>query len=95
MDDTKLGDLDADRPAADLLTVPPPVPTGPLPNLVPGAASLQPGQEEFEHHDGDNDRDSAYGESLRAGDTASITSAITKYRYENGRRCHAYRDGVY
>ncbi|KUJ21593.1 S-adenosyl-L-methionine-dependent methyltransferase [Mollisia scopiformis] len=50
---------------------------------------------EEEHHDNDNDRDSAYGESLQASDMASITSEITKHRYENGRRYHAYRDGAY
>jgi hypothetical protein len=103
-DNTKLESLDADRPAADLPTappLPPPAVPGPLPNLIPGAASLQPDQEEFESPDGDgdgngdSDRDSAYGESLHASDTASITSAITKYRYENGRRYHAYRDGAY
>ena len=27
--------------------------------------------------------------------TASLTSSITKYRFENGRRYHAYRDGEY
>jgi hypothetical protein len=57
-------------------------------------------EEEVDHdhdhaHNGDSDRDSAYGESLHASDTASISSAITKYRYENGRRYHAYRDGAY
>ncbi|KAE9378337.1 S-adenosyl-L-methionine-dependent methyltransferase [Stipitochalara longipes BDJ] len=102
-DNSKQGNLDADRPAADLQAAPPPpaVAAGPLPNLIPGATSLQPEQEEFEHSDGDGDEygdgdgDSAYGQSLHYSDTASITSAITKYRYENGRRYHAYRDGAY
>ena len=103
MDDNTHGaNLNADCPVADLPPAPAPpaapaLPTGPLPNLSPGAASLQPDQEEFEHADGDgeSDRDSAYGESFQPGDTVSITSAITKYRYENGRRYHAYRDGAY
>ena len=30
-----------------------------------------------------------------ASDTTSINSAITAYRYENGRRYHAYKDGAY
>jgi hypothetical protein len=97
MDDTNPGGLEADRsdrPAAHL-PVPAPDPTPePLPNLVPGGTASQPNQEEIDH-DGDSDRDSAYGESLHASDTASITTAITKYRYENGRRYHAYRDGAY
>ncbi|KAF4635770.1 hypothetical protein G7Y89_g2322 [Cudoniella acicularis] len=43
----------------------------------------------------DGDNDSAYGDTFDASDTTSITSAITRYRYENGRRYHAYRDGAY
>lgn len=30
-----------------------------------------------------------------ASDTTSIDSGVTKYRYENGRRYHAYKDGSY
>ena len=97
-EDSKPSNLHDDRPAAHPPTISPPDPApGPLPNLIPGAAALLPDhstQEEYDH-DGDGDRDSAYGESLYASDTASITSAITKYRYENGRRYHAYRDGAY
>ncbi|KAE8441212.1 hypothetical protein EG329_005612 [Mollisiaceae sp. DMI_Dod_QoI] len=96
MDDPKLGDLDAEPPEAQLLTVtvPPLAPApGPLPISSSGAASSQPDQED-EYND-DNDRDSAYGESLQASDMASISSAITKFRYENGRRYHAYQDGAY
>jgi hypothetical protein len=43
----------------------------------------------------DIDNDSAYGESLDQDDTYTLASQITKYRYENGRRYHAYRDGAY
>lgn len=67
---------------------------GPLPNLVPGEASFVGEQEEFEDFDGEADHDSAYGESLQS-DEASISSEITKFRFENGRRYHAYRDGAY
>jgi hypothetical protein len=92
MDDTKLRDPDADHPAAHLTPTAEPTP---LP-LSTGAPSLpSPSDpEEINDHD-DSDRDSAYGESLPSSDTASITSDITKYRYENGRRYHAYRDGAY
>ncbi|KIX97333.1 uncharacterized protein Z520_06785 [Fonsecaea multimorphosa CBS 102226] len=38
--------------------------------------------------------DSAYGEDT-ASETVSLTSSITKYRFENGRRYHAYNDGAY
>jgi hypothetical protein len=40
--------------------------------------------------------DSAYdGASLLGDDTRSLASYITDYRYEHGRRYHAYRDGAY
>ncbi|KAL4865513.1 hypothetical protein BDV12DRAFT_174479 [Aspergillus spectabilis] len=42
------------------------------------------------------DTDSAYGEdSLIGDDTETLTSYITDYRYEFGRRYHAYHDGAY
>lgn len=44
---------------------------------------------------GFNDNDSAFGESLIGCDTDTLASYITDYRYENGRRYHAYRDGEY
>ncbi len=42
-----------------------------------------------------DDNDSAFGESLIGCDTDTLASYITDYRYENGRRYHAYRDGEY
>ena len=42
-----------------------------------------------------NDNDSTYGASLIGCDTDTLASYITDYRYENGRRYHAYRDGEY
>ena len=42
-----------------------------------------------------NDNDSAFGGSLVGWDSDSLASYITDYRYENGRRYHAYRDGEY
>lgn len=46
--------------------------------------------------DNSDERDSAYdGESLLGDDSATLASYITDYRYENGRRYHAYRDGAY
>jgi hypothetical protein len=42
------------------------------------------------------DIDSAYdGDSLREDDTETLPSFITDYRWENGRRYHAYSDGAY
>lgn len=42
------------------------------------------------------DFDSAYdSESLIGGDTMTLASYITDYRFEHGRRYHAYRDGAY
>jgi hypothetical protein len=47
-------------------------------------------------HEDYNDADSAYdSESLLGDDTRSLASYITDYRYEHGRRYHAYRDGAY
>ncbi|TVY43919.1 Secondary metabolism regulator [Lachnellula subtilissima] len=46
----------------------------------------------------DNDaleRDSAFGGNSIASSKTSLTEGITKYRQENGRRYHAYRDGKY
>ena len=43
--------------------------------------------------DGD-DGDSAFGEGASTR-TVSITSSILDYKYENGRRYHAYREGAY
>lgn len=44
----------------------------------------------------DADSDSAYGgDSLIGDDTKTLSSYITDYRYEFGRRYHSYRDGAY
>jgi hypothetical protein len=55
---------------------------------------LEP-QQENERPD-NTDTDSAYdSESLLGDDTLSLASYITEYRYEHGRRYHAYSDGAY
>jgi hypothetical protein len=42
------------------------------------------------------DFDSAYdGDSLRGDETGTLDSFLTDYRWENGRRYHAYSDGAY
>ncbi|KAK2674582.1 hypothetical protein RAB80_009566 [Fusarium oxysporum f. sp. vasinfectum] len=41
------------------------------------------------------DNDSALGENDTGSSTASIASSIYKYRIENGRSYHAYKDGIY
>lgn len=41
------------------------------------------------------DADSAYGTLAESNRSVSITSSITDYVYENGRRYHAYRSGQY
>ncbi|OAF60584.1 hypothetical protein VC83_03466 [Pseudogymnoascus destructans] len=43
----------------------------------------------------DEDGDSAYDSGSLQSDTTSLLSHITKYRYENNRRYHAYKDGEY
>ncbi len=50
------------------------------------------------HRDIDSayDADSAYdGDSVWDNDTETLASFITNYRWENGRRYHAYSDGAY
>src|SRR2546421_2047833 len=42
-----------------------------------------------------NDNDSALGASVNGSYSTSLASSILDYRYENGRRYHAYRDGEY
>lgn len=43
----------------------------------------------------ENDADSAIGESIGDSLTASLASSVLNYKYENGRRYHAYREGQY
>ncbi|KIW07628.1 uncharacterized protein PV09_01574 [Verruconis gallopava] len=51
--------------------------------------------DDFDAHT-EADADSAYdSESLIGGDTVTLASYITDYKYENGRRYHSYRDGSY
>jgi SAM-dependent methyltransferase len=57
-------------------------------------AGLQGGVLEPEDHDYDND--SALGDDTNTIiSTTSISSSILKYREENGRTYHAYKDGKY
>lgn len=43
----------------------------------------------------DNDSDSSYTRSTGITDTESLRSSILSYKWENGRRYHAYQDGSY
>lgn len=43
----------------------------------------------------DDGYDSGGGLENQSAATTSLTSSITKYRYENGRRYHSYREGEY
>ncbi|KAK1142463.1 hypothetical protein N8T08_007825 [Aspergillus melleus] len=43
-------------------------------------------------HDSEGD---GYGDSLLGGDTKTLSTYITDYRYEFGRRYHSYHDGAY
>jgi hypothetical protein len=43
----------------------------------------------------DDDLDSTLGSDSSSSGSTSVTSSIYNYRYENGRRYHAYRDGRY
>ncbi|KFY49355.1 hypothetical protein V496_10057 [Pseudogymnoascus sp. VKM F-4515 (FW-2607)] len=43
---------------------------------------------------GQNDQTSDYEDDFQS-DTASLASSVTKYRVENGRQYHGYKDGAY
>jgi hypothetical protein len=61
----------------------------------PAVDPYDDGNEDYGEMDVFDDNDSALGGSLIGYDTQTIASYITDYRYENGRRYHAYRDGEY
>ena len=63
--------------------------------LPPAVDPHDDGNEDYGEMDVFDDNDSALGGSLIGYDTQTIASYITDYRYENGRRYHAYRDGEY
>lgn len=44
---------------------------------------------------GGNDNDSTLGDGASSTTSASVTSSIFNYKYEHGRRYHAYREGNY
>jgi hypothetical protein len=67
--------------------------THPDPNIHPEMLRFQTPAERDEGFD---DADSAYGDdSLIGDDTKTLSTYITDYRYEFGRRYHSYRDGAY
>lgn len=72
-----------------------------IPNTVEDSApppASDDGNDDYDEMDDGqyfNDNDSALGGSLIGYDTQTIASYMTDYRYENGRRYHAYRDGEY
>jgi hypothetical protein len=75
-------------------TLPPPqtVPLSQIQNFTSGPSGL----EQPADFDEEGELDSAYdSESLLGDDTVTLASYITDYRYEHGRRYHAYRDGAY
>lgn len=56
-----------------------------------GAPPLHP-----QFNDDTDDADSVYGEdSLPRDETKTLSTFVTEYRYEFGRRYHAFRDGAY
>ncbi|KAM0271171.1 hypothetical protein ACHAQH_009155 [Verticillium albo-atrum] len=63
----------------------------PLHDAVPAPA--QPETLDVDENAIDNDADSTFGSV--ASSTTSINSSILRYRHENGRTYHAYKDGSY
>jgi hypothetical protein len=75
-------------------SLPPPqtLPSAEIQNTAGGPSEVE--QQTPDEYD--EDMDSAYdSESLLGDDTTTLASYITDYRYEHGRRYHAYRDGAY
>lgn len=50
---------------------------------------------EAENNYDDTDNDSALGSASLNSETTSLASSITRYRIENGRSYHGYKDGAY
>lgn len=69
----------------------PPAPENPFFSSDAGGADFI----EVDSDENGSDADSAFGGSLIGCDTDTLASYITDYRYENGRRYHAYQDGEY
>jgi hypothetical protein len=70
----------------------------PLAEAFPSEHHMQVDETREDEEDGDFglDSDSAYDSaSLIGEDTKTLSTYITDYHYENGRRYHAYRDGAY
>ncbi|KAK4032089.1 S-adenosyl-L-methionine-dependent methyltransferase [Parachaetomium inaequale] len=61
-------------------------------NVIPAPLQVD---HDISDDDDPSDADSAYGSLAGSSRTGSITSSITNYVYENGRRYHAYRSGQY
>ncbi|KAK4543141.1 hypothetical protein LTR36_005919 [Oleoguttula mirabilis] len=59
------------------------------------APSVQVGDFGVLEVDTDPDRDSALGDDDNESFTTSINSTVTDYKFEHGRRYHAYQDGKY
>ena len=64
------------------------------PDSPEAAVPEEPGQIEADDENDLNDTDSSLGDDATSS-TASISSSILKYREENGRTYHAYKDGIY
>lgn len=83
--DVEDGDITPARHAPD-------AEAGPATGVVTPAPPSHPQADD----DNDGDHDSTYGDdSLLRDDTKTLTSYMTEYRYEYGRRYHAFRDGAY
>lgn len=63
------------------------------PSAPPTSAALEVDLADNSSSQAGSDTDSAYGDV--ASSTTSVASSIYKYRLENGRRYHAYKDGIY
>ena len=72
-----------------------PLPSKPSSEALSLYLNAQPDNLADEDYDDDNDVDSAYGSVAGSTNTASLASSIYNYKYENGRRYHAYREGEY
>ncbi|KAJ4262867.1 hypothetical protein NW762_006480 [Fusarium torreyae] len=59
------------------------------------ATTTEPEQADDNHIEIDDDSDSSYSAATNVTDTQSLRTSILNYKWENGRRYHAYQDGAY
>ncbi|KAF4955906.1 hypothetical protein FSARC_11721 [Fusarium sarcochroum] len=64
-------------------------------NAAGDTTTTEQEQADDNHIEIDDDSDSSYSAATNITDTQSLRTSILNYKWENGRRYHAYQDGAY